>query len=268
MDHQDCSELLAPFARGELDRARGLEVEEHLAGCAECSAELRAILALTSLPSAVPTPDERRALRTAIRPARPAWRMRLAPALGAAATLVIVAIGIGIFVTRDDGPTLSADAPADTSTDVEGGAALDDAGRDETSNQNDAEALESQPFSAGGGGAQGGAASTDLVAGDGFATADLGPHLLEMTTYYARARNLAALAPDDEWAAQMRACVQAISTTSALPSTPAFARVFVAEDLLVMGFRFGAGTGESYAFYGWWRGECSHPTPIYVAGSL
>jgi hypothetical protein len=46
MDHDRCSELLAPFVRGELFGHDAAEVHEHLDGCDVCSAEERAVRTL------------------------------------------------------------------------------------------------------------------------------------------------------------------------------------------------------------------------------
>jgi hypothetical protein len=46
MDHDRCSELIAPFVRGELLGREAAEVRQHLDGCDLCSAEERAVRAL------------------------------------------------------------------------------------------------------------------------------------------------------------------------------------------------------------------------------
>jgi hypothetical protein len=46
IDHDRCSELLAPFVRGELTGRAAAEVREHLEGCDDCSAEERGARAL------------------------------------------------------------------------------------------------------------------------------------------------------------------------------------------------------------------------------
>lgn len=54
IDHDRCSELIAPLVRGELSERAAAEVREHLAGCDVCSAEergVRALLAAETEPS-------------------------------------------------------------------------------------------------------------------------------------------------------------------------------------------------------------------------
>ena len=46
IDHDRCSELIAPFVRGELTGRAAAEVREHLEGCDDCSAEERGARAL------------------------------------------------------------------------------------------------------------------------------------------------------------------------------------------------------------------------------
>jgi Putative zinc-finger len=46
IDHDRCSELIAPFVRGELTERAAAEVREHLDGCDACSAEERGARAL------------------------------------------------------------------------------------------------------------------------------------------------------------------------------------------------------------------------------
>lgn len=118
--HEQCSELLAPFAKGELDDATERAVDVHLQGCSDCASEHRAVLALLSaepqpltdierarmrrvvLEEAVPAPDTH-----AIAPAPADRRARLFPLLGAAALIAIIAVfaftGLGNLGGTDAG---------------------------------------------------------------------------------------------------------------------------------------------------------------------
>ena len=110
-DQHAWSELLLEFARGELEGARSEDLEGHLRSCADCRAELAAVRALLEAPGAPMTEAERAELHAALqagsqqagnvvplvpRPSseRPLMR-RLAPALGAAALLIIG--GVAVF---------------------------------------------------------------------------------------------------------------------------------------------------------------------------
>ena len=120
-DHDAWSERLLEFTRGELDRARSEELEAHLRSCVDCRAELVAVRALLDAPDAPMTEVERAALHAALqdtqqaanvvplaprpRSERPLMR-RLAPALGAAALLLIggVAVLQSHLLEGSDGP--------------------------------------------------------------------------------------------------------------------------------------------------------------------
>jgi hypothetical protein len=105
IDHATCSELLRPYLEGSLDAARADAVEHHLASCPSCEAEQRALGALLRAPDASLRPGERDRLRNAVldatgvgtTPSTTAprrWASRLAPAVGAAALLLVVAVGV------------------------------------------------------------------------------------------------------------------------------------------------------------------------------
>lgn len=108
-DHDRCSELLAAYARGELDAPLRAALEEHLAGCAGCRAEAAAVRALLA-PAGRPLSElERARLHAAIAAglaaAEPAPRSlwaRLYPALGAAAALLVL-FSAGYLTLRGDG---------------------------------------------------------------------------------------------------------------------------------------------------------------------
>ena len=112
LNHEVCSEYLPRFLAGDLEQEQGAAVELHLADCAECRAERHALEALIR-PAATLSATERAELHTALDrelptvvdgvPARAPsrsgegsrrWRSRLAPALGAAAVVALVAVAV------------------------------------------------------------------------------------------------------------------------------------------------------------------------------
>lgn len=110
MAHDRCSESLGPFLRGELAPVEAEAVAGHLAICAQCTRErdaLAAVLAVeveplsgaerARLASAVAA--QRRAEVVAFAPAKTGWRARLAPALGAAALIAVVAVSAVWFAS-------------------------------------------------------------------------------------------------------------------------------------------------------------------------
>jgi hypothetical protein len=61
IDHDRCSELIAPFVRGELPGRDAAEVREHLDGCDVCSAEERAVRTLLASATTPPMSEIERA---------------------------------------------------------------------------------------------------------------------------------------------------------------------------------------------------------------
>jgi hypothetical protein len=107
--HEEWSELLRAFAVGGLDRETSRELESHLRSCAECRSELAAVTAVLEPDEAPLSQSERANLHAALagrledtaavvplsRPSQRPWLRRLAPALGAAALLLIG--GVAVF---------------------------------------------------------------------------------------------------------------------------------------------------------------------------
>ena len=103
LTHERCSELLGDFAGGRLDVAEGARVEAHLESCPDCSAELRAVMALRVEDEPL-TDMERARVRKGVgdrlgegaaqrsRPERAPGR--LAAALGVAALLAIGGVAV------------------------------------------------------------------------------------------------------------------------------------------------------------------------------
>lgn len=151
MTHDRCSELLAGYVRGELAPAQADEVRRHLAGCDECRAEERAVIALASDEPALDDVERARLHRglaqelfapranADVAVAAPSgqvreWKRWIAPALASAAVLA------GVLVIATGGGT---DDAAEAPLSVEEPNELGDEGADQHSAE-------------GGGGAQAG----------------------------------------------------------------------------------------------------------------
>lgn len=113
MNHEHCSESLAPWLRGELPASEAEEVAAHVEDCADCARERDALGLLLALDVEPLDEDERARLEGAVltqrraeviawAPKRAPWRARLAPALGAAALIALVAVG-AVYIGLDGG---------------------------------------------------------------------------------------------------------------------------------------------------------------------
>lgn len=272
MDHETCSAQLPQLARGELADADRRALESHLADCPDCARELTAVRALMALPDAQMTADERRALHQAVLSPQPRRWARLAPALGAVGLLVVAAIGVTYF-TGDGSDSLpsAVQMEADTNQTLEQGADdADTAGRSANRAAVQPHADQATTSDAAGGGttSEGFAAGSLVVTK--FSTADLGPHLLayddaDVSLREALRRDFRTI-PDA--GSQLIECATVVQDLYSSPLRPAFASVYPADQLLVMGFVFRAGAEQRYAFWGWHLGDCTRPTPIYVTGAL
>lgn len=105
--HQACSDLLPAYLAGDLAGDERRQVEEHVAGCADCSTELHALEALTAPSAEAPLSEIERArlhravsrqLFTVTAEAPRGWRSKVLPLLGAAALVAALAV----FVTNAD----------------------------------------------------------------------------------------------------------------------------------------------------------------------
>ena len=109
--HERCSELLGGHLRGDLGPENAAAVENHLAGCQECRAELAGLRALSAEDIGPLGDDERRSLRDAVlREARHApatvvefparrsfWERHAGQIVGAAASIVVVLFAVLVF---------------------------------------------------------------------------------------------------------------------------------------------------------------------------
>lgn len=276
MDHDTCSARLGPYVRGELDGDDRSLVEAHLAGCADCARELVAVRALMGLEDIHLTSDERRALHQVVMAPRRSHWARWAPALGAASLLVTVAVGVAYFARTTDKLPAAIQRETDTTEAERGDGDTGTVTEDRRANEAPAgKAIAPQADTAAGTDSAGGA--TEAFAAEGlvvtmFANAELGPRLLTYDDAFASPervlRRLGRDAPDRDAALQMRACAEIVQGASPYQLRPAFASVYQADGLLVMGFIFTSGTEQRYAFWGWHLGDCTRPTPIYVTGLL
>lgn len=117
ISHERCSELLGAYVAGRLDASEQAAVDEHVSSCADCAAELVAVRALSSPHDEALTEHERARLERGI-----AWELgdmipargersrtwtRVAQALGAAALLAIVGVGVVQLGTGGGGENAS-----------------------------------------------------------------------------------------------------------------------------------------------------------------
>ncbi|MGH2817049.1 MAG: zf-HC2 domain-containing protein [Actinomycetota bacterium] len=116
IDHDRCSELIAPFVRGELAGRDAAEVREHLDGCDVCSAEERAVRTLLAPAKTQPMSEIERARlhrrledattaeggpKDQARRSRAGWNPRIA-AWGASAAVLAV-VGGFLYLGLSDG---------------------------------------------------------------------------------------------------------------------------------------------------------------------
>jgi anti-sigma factor RsiW len=99
-------DLLSPYADGELDLVRAVEVERHLAGCPACAAALQGLRSLSARladPALYHQPPAALAkrVRASLRPRTLPWR----PLLAAAAAALLAAAGLWAFVRGPSAPS-------------------------------------------------------------------------------------------------------------------------------------------------------------------
>lgn len=299
LTHERCSELLGAFASGELDAQHRTQVEGHLSSCRDCSLELAAIEALAA-PDLVPMTGVERdrltgAVRAALLPPRRAawsarWGRRVAPALGAAALLAIVALAI-VSLPGDRSLPNTATGGGTTTEQVEGDEAeLKGAPAPAAQDATTTETLEGRKDNGAGTSTTSagtvtdhGAASTALraavsttVSEQDFATAGLDLRSLvpaklpRRVTTYRVVEPLADSAPNERVGDLIRSCSKRAISTSPVPLVATSATYFPSDDLLVIGFVWVEGsTGDLYyEIRGWRAGRCDRVTPIYRRGVI
>lgn len=314
IDHEMCSELLRPYLAGQLDAPRERLVADHLAGCSDCGLELQAVRGLLSVTEAPLTELERagltRGVRIALSPAaRESWWDRIgrraAPALGAAALIVVV--GVAIVSTSSDEPTTAdiagqaeegeTDAGSGGGDDVAAPGAVPEAAKDTAIQDDDRlgagsgaanESMESAT-SAGGDGDGGGNPYAEAAEGqtlsragalfmteDSFAaarfdTASLVPvRLPNRRDTFSGVRSLVASAPNRAVGALIERCARHALATSSHPLVPTYARYYRGDDVLVIAFVWVERPSRdlNYELRGWRERSCESPSPIYRRGRL
>jgi hypothetical protein len=295
--HETCSELLGPYLGGELDRARRADVQGHLATCDECTRELAGLVALTA-PEIEPLNEVERArivravraeVRGAVRePFSIRWGRRFAPALGAAAVLAIIAVGV--VTLNDEGRAPSPTGGSDVvQEDADEDAHLFDAGTGggeaarpkkearsgNTTTGDAAGQADSESIEVAEGDATLAASAPMVLVQDEFAGARFDPSVLvtpvPATGDPRRAvRDLALSAPDPEVGRTIRACATTTLDNSLRPLAPVYAAYFTNDVIVVIGFVWtDPATGSlNYEMRGWRGSNCDTVSPIYRSGEL
>jgi hypothetical protein len=283
LDHDRCSELLPPFLAGELEHRQAIAMERHLQGCPDCRRERSALQALATAGPPL-TSSERSELHAAIERALPEtvdevpvlasraagkgsrrWRSRLAPALGAAALLA--AIGVG--VVQLGGLGTSSDR-AEFGTAGGGGEADQGASSEEPAAAPEAASLEAGPRWIG----SLGSVTPDELSRKGARGREL---RFVAESFQAVAARTKAQAFTDELvtrapaglADSIRACVKQVTELgyTALPAFGARARL-EGREVLVLGFAWTPARGALDRFMVWaFAGNTCDPVS-YQAGSV
>lgn len=300
LTHERCSELLGAFASGELDAQHRTQVEGHLSSCRDCSLELAAIEALAAPDLVEMTGVERDRLTGAVRaallpPRRAAWSARwgrrVAPAVGAAALLAIVALAV-VSLPGDRSLPDTATGGGTTTEQVEGDEAELKGAPAPAAQEPTTETLQGGTDDSATGGAAAGKVTTNsgrlalpgstalraavstTVSEQDFATVGLDLRSLvpaklpRRVMAYRAVEPLADSAPNERVGDLIRSCSDRAIATSLVPLVATSATYFPSDDLLVIGFVWVEGsTGDLYyEIRGWRAGRCDRVTPIYRRG--
>lgn len=285
MDHHLVSELLADLVHGRLTPEVEGEVRVHLESCPECRLELGAVRALVDAPAAALAASERVALRDAARSAvapKPSRWRRLAPALGAAGLIAIVAVGAATVLTGEERDTQAGGAGVERPAGADKGGVVHEA----EEGTNFGAAADAAEGGAGKAVAKGRTQATTSAAGASTqalaavppslaAIGPLGPQLLvEDRDLYdssgprPAARRLLNLVPTRGWADQAIECTQVARSLLPAGASLAYAAAFPSERVLVLGFVWDQSGGRRFVFWGWPEGDCSTVTPIHARGAI
>lgn len=314
MTHEEVSTLLRPYAQGTLDDVSITAVDQHLASCRACTAELQVVRLLTTadvqpmddLERATLHRDVRSAVRVPSTSRREWWGRKLAPAMGAAAVLALIAVGI-VSLERANVAPQAVQEGGETSEDTEGGETQNDYDADsaprakaEPADAADAATTSDAAGTAGGSTGGGGAArNSGVAAGTAESIEASKPSVLRRDragiTVVDRSFASASFDPGSLVAARPRAgkqgllgrgalfttpgsggledivrrCVDVTLATSPYPLMPTSATFYRRDDILVVTFVW---VDESdtlnYELRGWRSGACERPSPIYRRGRV
>lgn len=310
MEHTQASELITSYVRGELDEATSASLSRHLDRCSDCSLEVRAVQALLEpLDDETLTDLERAGLhrgvaastraganREVVPETKQGWA-RVAPWLGAAAVIALLAVGI---VSSDLGGGDDTVGSGDAASVQEGAgrardesAPLEFGGPDIADEAAEPEALAAatEDSRASGSDAAGGeafgrvAARFDPDAGSfktrdlkryaarrepfrGFAAAYSAKDADDLSDLYLQAIQNAA--PSGEGKSLIRTCALQVLEQD-FPIVPAYGAYgrFDGRDVLVLGFVYAPNGGDlsRYLVWVWPREDCSTPVKI-IAGRI
>lgn len=297
MDHERASELLGPLVRGELDASSAAEVEGHLSGCAECTAERRGLEALlTPLPDDALDDLERARLHSAVTAARPGespaatsgpWPL-VAKWMGAAATIALVVLGATqLDLAGDDGEGAGGSAlqeDADGEAAAEALAPLERGGPDIAgSDEADSLAASAETLTDDAAGTVGAARVAARFDGDAgaFRSRDLKRFAAQQPPFTQFALNYSGDDASALSAAYVDALERAVSGARAkatirtcaelvlqqdfpiIPAYGAYGR-FEGHDVLVLGFVFEPPGGDlgNYLVWVWPRDNCDTPLEV------
>ena len=295
ISHERCSELLGHYARGSLSDDDSAQVERHLQGCPACRSERAGLAVLLELSgdglsdlergelhAAVGQAIEGAPVLTPLKPAERGWRVRLAPALGAAALLGAV---LGAYYLASGGG-----APEANINGAEAGDALPEStSADQVSNESVGGAGGAHQNAGSGGGASNSSdfaapapEPTFSVARDPFTTTELtrlGQSALPMVLFSraytgrdaARSREvfldqLAGRATDavgERYGSLVKECAHSILKDD-VPTLPAFGVMGRLGDdrVMVLGFAWtedSSGHLDKYDVWAWPKDSCESP---------
>lgn len=280
------SELPA-YVRGELDGDAAREVTEHLEECEECAEEERGLRLLTRDDADELNDLERARLHHAViaaaaeaaAPVRAApLGRRLAPYLGTAAVLVLLAVGVMVAGPGGDGEGLRS-ADMDAGAEMEGPEAPAEVGRDAVTQETQFGSVEGAASDAGAAGTAGGPTPDFELTAGRMAADDLDrlgrsarPFRAFAEAYRADAapalqgpalEQLVADLPEDE-ADIVRACARHVLRTSAHAPIPVYGGYgsLDGQEVLLLGFAWAPGTSgplDRFMIWAWPRGSCESP---------
>lgn len=304
--HEESSSRLRAYSQGALDEVEAAEVEAHLAACPGCTRELGVVRLLLTTTESSMDDLERATLHRDVRSAvivpaparRERWGRRLAPALGAAALLAVIAVGV-VSLDRDPSPSDTSNTTTDIA-DAEAPAA-EEADRHEATTGRTMAGQASDVASGSDAGSGGGSAGGDAALPEANSKPAAGtiqapgiagaPRARAMVTVVQRSFSAASFdrralvrarantdalrfslhssAPAGRVRDVIRRCVETTLATSPLPLRPAMATVYRADDIVVITFLWDDASGAlNYEIRGWRGGVCDRPSPIYRRGTL